>query len=154
MSATEERDLTQDIQVRSDNVVDHDPGLISAPVGTAEGLDGVAEIAAVLAAQVVTRALQEAESWQMSTEPIVKNRDIHPTEKKEDMEEKLKEGHEKERRDHHSKKEQNGLKEENHEQAQEEGAEVIIEACEFPQSKVSVPVLGSGSFSSTSYLLQ
>lgn len=132
MSATEERDLTQDVQVRGDNVVDRDPGLVSAPLGTAEGLDGVAEIAAVVAAQVVTRALQEAKSWQMSTKPKVKDRDIHPTEKKEGTEEKLKEGHEKEGQDHHSEKEQNDLKEENIKQAQEDSSEVIIEAREFP----------------------
>lgn len=154
MSATEERDLTQDVQVRGDNVVDRDPELVSAPVGTAEGLDGVAEIAAVVAAQVVTRALQEAESWQMSTEPIVKDKNIRPAEKKEGMEENLKEGHEKEGQDHRSEKEQNDLKEENHEQAQEESTEVIIEAREFPQSRVSVLVLASGSFPSTSRLLQ
>lgn len=57
MSATEERDLTQDIQVRSDNVVDHDPGLISAPVGTAEGLDGKVVLSLLRAKKRIVRWL-------------------------------------------------------------------------------------------------
>ncbi|KAF6390313.1 hypothetical protein mRhiFer1_007887 [Rhinolophus ferrumequinum] len=98
MSATEEQDPTEDNQNRADDAMDSGLRLIMITVVTAEGLDGFAEIVIFVTSQVVTRAIQEAENWQLYTHPIIEDSDIQPAEQEEDMEEGPEEGNRKEKK--------------------------------------------------------
>lgn len=109
MSATEEeQDPTEDNQNRADDAMDSGLRLITITVVTAEGLDGFAEIVIFVTLQVVTRVLQEAESWKLYTHPIIEDSDNQLAEQEEDMEEGPEEGNrkDKEEDDYHGEEEQ------------------------------------------------